>query len=373
MADAFQRPTEGLITPTVASKSFRDFFVWRYWRYQQKYGYRGLYYDNPYGPALKLRDVTKRLYNVTLSNPQFAARDTDIGLASNGIYNMAFSGFFTYQWNGEHLNSVIGPNDTYRGFLDPAVFRAEYMGHNYGWPVMILGQGRVRRAAVEAAGGPEAVQDHVEGLALLHDTAIPGMMPCCIVHDGSEINQVTTRLYKAIERHHFFHWTYQHVPYWQQQLVTLPQEKMYASWYIAQPSKLTGDKPDLARYFTMYRHLPHHIQQRLLQEVAAARDELAGMKDKAILIVYNDSEWEGEMRLKPDWTKLGLGAPETLMAENAVHSTGFRLEKVKDTDGKEVEKAAFFERPEEYAKIENSALVFPMTKYNYRMIVIAQQ
>ena len=83
-------------------------------------------------------------------------------------------------------------------------------------------------------------------------------------------------------------------------------------------------------------------------------------------------EW-GVMRLKPDWQKLGLGPPEGLTAENAVHSTGFRIEKEKDKDGKEVEKAVFFPRPEEYAKIENGEIVFPMTKWNYRMIVLEKK
>ena len=77
--------------------------------------------------------------------------------------------------------------------------------------------------------------------------------------------------------------------------------------------------------------------------------------------------------LKPDWQKLDLGSPNGLVAANAVHSTGFRLEKAKDKDGKEVEKAVFFNRPEEYAKIEGEELVFPMTKWNYRMIVLERK
>lgn len=99
------------------------------------------------------------------------------------------------------------------------------------------------------------------------------------------------------------------------------------------------------------------------------------MHDKAILVFYNHSDWEGKMRLKPDWEKLGLGDPKDLKAENAVHSTGIRLEKTgdKDKDGKEVEKAIFFPQPEEYAKIENGELVFPMTKWNYRMIVLERK
>ncbi|MDD5708166.1 MAG: DUF6067 family protein, partial [Kiritimatiellae bacterium] len=368
--DPFQRPSGDMVWPTLKFKSYGDYFAWRYWRYQCKYGYRGLYYDNPGGPSFGVREMMKRLYNITLDNPKFGERDTDIGLASNGGYDMRFGGFATYQWNGENLNSAVGPNDTYRGILDPDVFRAEYMGHNWGWPARLLGQGRVRRAAVEAAGGPEAVQDHVDGLVLLHDTAIPDAMPCCIVHDGSQINQVAGRLHKAIEKLGFYHWAYQFVPYWQQQLVALPRERMYASWYIAHPSRLTVEEPDLAAYFPMYRHLPEPMRTRIRRDVVAARAELAAMKDRAILVVYNDSDWAGELRLKPEWQQLGLGSTDTLTASNAVHSTGFRLDKEKDQDGKDVEKAVFFPRPEEFARIEGEELVFPMTRWNYRMIVL---
>jgi hypothetical protein len=97
------------------------------------------------------------------------------------------------------------------------------------------------------------------------------------------------------------------------------------------------------------------------------------MADKAILVVYNNSDWEGELRLQPDWKTLGLGAAETLTAENAVHSTGFRVETVKNDEGEDVEKAVFFNRPEEFARIDNGELVFPMTKWNYRMIVIEKR
>jgi hypothetical protein len=122
-------------------------------------------------------------------------------------------------------------------------------------------------------------------------------------------------------------------------------------------------------------HLPWHVKARNAQWVARDIEMIKAMPDKAVLIVYNDGDWEGQMRLKPDWQKLGLGAPETLKAENAVHSTGFRLEKTgeKDKAGKEIEKAVFFPRPEEFAKIESGELVFPMTKFNYRMIVIEKQ
>ena len=249
------------------------------------------------------------------------------------------------------------------------------MGHNIGWPVMFLGQGRLRPEWVEAHGGPEKVIDHLQGLELLHDSQPTGW------HFQGQNEQVCSRAIDAFKKYNLTHWAYQFVPYWHQDIVTLPDEDMHASFYIARPSTLRAIRPDDPRmdqkiddYFETYerRCLPEDIKSRNRQAVEKAREELAGMQDKVVMIVYNDTEWEGVMRLKPDWKKLGLGSPDTLKAENAVHSTGFRLEKEKDKDGKEVEKAVFFERPEEYAEIENGELVFPMTKFNYRMIAIEQ-
>ena len=78
--------------------------------------------------------------------------------------------------------------------------------------------------------------------------------------------------------------------------------------------------------------------------------------------------------MKPDWEGIGLGNPKTLKAENVVHSTGFRIEKTKNGNGKIIEKGVFFKRPEEIAEISpEGVLSFPMTPWNYRMIVISKK
>ncbi|MBN1864270.1 MAG: hypothetical protein JW808_05160, partial [Victivallales bacterium] len=384
MRDPFQKPRLVWNTQAIkpyGSKSFLDYFVWRHWRYQNKYGYGGLYYDNPNLEPFANRELIKRLYNVTLGNTFLAGREMPMGLASNGFYNMVFGAFFSYQWNGEHLNSAIHAGQpTYLGLIGPAVFRAEYMGHNWGWSQFFLGQERLRPEWVEASGGPEAVIDQFQGLELLHDCRPSGW------HIRGAMDAVTQRAVRAYERHDLAHWTYQFTPYWKQDLVTLPSDNMYASFYIARPSVLAATNPadhmgyphghrmrTFRHYFNGHEHLPYYIQRANAQEIEAQRQWIGGMHDRAVMVVYNDSDWEGEMRLKPDWKKLGLGVPETLKATNAVHSTGFRIEKGKDKDGKEVEKAVFFPRPEETAKIENGELVFPMTKFNYRMIVFTQK
>ncbi|MGA2618240.1 MAG: glycoside hydrolase domain-containing protein [Thermoguttaceae bacterium] len=363
----------GRVPVDVTSKSFRDYFAWRFWRYQQKYGFAGLYFDNPQDASLDTRDVVKRLYNITLQYRQGFVWPIQFGGAKNGTLDMRYMGFWQYHWDGENLNSVLQPGDTYLGILNPRVFRAEYMGHNFGWPARLLGQGRVRPGAVQSHGGPEAVYDHVSGLALLHDTAIPRMMPESVLPGGSAMNQVEKRLFDAIDRHGYWHWAYQFLPYWRQHIVTLPREGMYASFCLGRPSELldcTGDGIDAYFDRQQPRALPGVIRNVNRWKVEEARAELMAMKPKAFVIVYNDTAWEGTLRLRVDWDKLGLGKPESLKATNAVHSTGFRVENANGAKGEMIEKAVFFSRPQEYAKIEQGELVMPMTKFNYRMIVI---
>jgi len=377
-ADPFVQPQDGGVHPSFNLKPLRDYFVWRYWRYREKYGFKGLYFDNPGdGALLNLRDLVKRLYNIALRNKDFPPRDMDIGIASNGAYNMAFGAFFIYQWNGENLNSVVLRGSHYLNVLNPAVFRAEYMGHNFGWPVRFLGQGRITREAVEAAGGIEVADGHFMGLSFLHDT-LNNLSSWNFMPSGlwpEPYHTVMRRTVDAMDRHDFSHWATQFVPYWSQEIVPLPAEHLYASLYIARPSRLlsaieAGNDRAIADYFD--HNLPDRIRRSICRDVRDAEDALSKMKDKVILIVYNDSEWEGTLRLKPDWAKIDLGAPEDLKVENAVHRRGFRLETGKNEKGEDVEQGVFFDRPEEEAKIEAGELVFPITKWSYRMIVVSR-
>ncbi|HOL22883.1 MAG TPA: DUF6067 family protein, partial [bacterium] len=140
-----------------------DYFVWRHWKYQHKYGFKGLYYDGASGYTLGMRQFMKRMYNITMSNTLFAGREINIGIHSSGMFNMGLLGFGTYTWDGENYNGIINANQqTYLGVTDTAMYRAQHMGYNLGgWPVMFLGQGRIRREWVEANGGPEAVFDQI--------------------------------------------------------------------------------------------------------------------------------------------------------------------------------------------------------------------
>jgi len=167
------------------------------------------------------------------------------------------------------------------------------------------------------------------------------------------------------------------VPYWRQDIAKMPREDIYASFYIGEPSRLVGaTDAAIDAYFEKWqpRLLPDYIKARIRQEVKEQlppwRKRLEEMPDRAFLIVYNHSDWAGEVRLDVDWAKLGFGAPETLKVDNAIHKRGIRVEKVKNDKGEEIEQGVLFDNPAEYARIDKGQLVFPMTKFTYRMIVI---
>jgi hypothetical protein len=79
------------------------------------------------------------------------------------------------------------------------------------------------------------------------------------------------------------------------------------------------------------------------------------------------------MRLKIDWKALGFEGSQGVTAVNAVHSTGFAVETTKNEKGEDVYKALFPPKPEETVRIEGDEVVFPMTPWNYRMIVLEKR
>jgi hypothetical protein len=66
---------------------------------------------------------------------------------------------------------------------------------------------------------------------------------------------------------------------------------------------------------------------------------------------------------------LGFDDLSQVKAINAVHSTGFRVpdwnKPIPELAGELYDKSAT-----EYARIENGQIVFPITQYNYRMIIL---
>jgi hypothetical protein len=351
----------GWVQVTQDSKSFRDFFVWRYNEQFKRRPFTGYYYDvsndvdsnnvhagagyrRPDGSIatsssmLGCRDITKRLYNIVIHYYQYAG----IGFHDSGGPRMAYMSFATFLWDGENYNSVLSEKRrTYRGIYNPARLRAEYMGHNYGLPSHLLGQARIKTEWADEIGGGHLIVDHLTGLSLLHDTN-PHHHVC---RDAS--NESWIRHEKALDKHHWRSPSYRFIPYWHQQFVAMPSEEMYATFYVHEP--LNVESPYWWPYFDRF----DRTEQK-----------------KVIAVFCNESDWEGELQLDLNWKGLGFDDWRKLEVENAVHSTGFRVE----NKGTENEAPVFFDNSEaEYAKIEDGKLFFPMSEWNYRMIVISEE
>ena len=127
------------------------------------------------------------------------------------------------------------------------------------------------------------------------------------------------------------------LPYWQPSAVKMT-DKMFASFYLRAGKKEAWD--------------------------------MSGINDPvAVAIFCNESDFNGELRLKVDWQKLGLDDAAGLEAINAVHRVGLEFaEKRADAD------VQLCRKEEEYARVtDDGELVFPITEWNYRMIIIRQK
>ena len=299
---------------------------------------------------LGLRELTKRLY--TLCRHTYA--DGQAMIHSSGTPNMAYMAFCEVFFDGENLNSSINTQQpTYRGVLTPERFRAEYMGHNFGPQLWWLGQARVSVAAARQYG-PDVLADHLAGLMLLHDTPLifaGGFGGVAIGPDGKQLvwhcDKAVERDYKAIRRYDLYSPAYRFVPYWHQDAATGLNDKQYVSWFVHEPIKVPD--PTCWKYWTQEEtdeSLPH----------------------RAVGIFCNESDWKGEMAVKVDLAKLGFKPGAKVKATNAVHSTGYRVENPNTPQ----EKGVFYPKPEETATLEGGILRFPMSEWNYRMIVIEE-
>jgi hypothetical protein len=366
---------EGVVTCTQASKLFRDYFVWRHWNYiHNVYPAQSLYYDtanevgssNEYAGAgyvrrdgtrvgqkgiLGAREVCKRMYNTMVRWYPFAW----IGHHTSGMLNTAYIQYGTHLIDGENFNSIIGPGQpTYVGALTPERFRAQYMGYNFsGQPSLFMGQGRMGFDEAEMMGGADNLMDHVHGLFLLHDDEPMGWM--FGKNQSGVLEGAGKRCWDAVEKNNLFSPFYEFVPYWHQKAVETPFEDFYASFYRFRHAEI--DKLPMGG-FSIFSDMT---------------DEQKKNYRKVVCIFYNHSDFEGQIKLKVDWKALGLDSPEGLTAENAVHKRGFRVETVKDENGKETLKGVFYPKPEETAEIIGDELVFPMTPWNYRMIVLERK
>ncbi|MBI4024386.1 MAG: hypothetical protein HY360_05355 [Verrucomicrobia bacterium] len=366
---------KGIVVTTQASKSYRDYFVWRHWNaLTTQYPFQHWYFDTPnespssnesagagyvtrdgrrvaVKAVLGARNLCRRMYNLLIRWYPFAM----VGYHTSGMLNTGYISFGTALIDGENFNTIIGPSQpTYVKALTPDRFRAQYMGFNIcGNASIFMGQARQGWEEAKMMGGAENVMDHLQGLFLLHDNYPPGWI--FGKNNSHVLDESGKRCWDAIEKHGLFSPFYDFVPYWEQKAVKPPFEEFYATFYTFRHQNIDKIKMPAATIF------------------GDMTEEQKKNYRKAICIFYNHSDWEGTMRLKLNWQSLGFAGPQGVKAENAVHRTGFKVETTKNEKGEDVYKAVFFPRPDEFAKVEGQEVVFPMTKWNYRMIILEKE
>ncbi len=352
--------TGEMINVTYHAKSYRDWVMHRMKALFDAAPFAGVYYDvvspvssaNPYANAgmerdgarlatsslLGLRELFKRLYVMS----RHTYPDGSTMIHNSGSPNMAYMAFGEIFFDGENLNSTINAQQpTYRGIMTPAKFRAEYMGHNFGPQVWWLGQGRITRDTM-LQYGPDVLEDHLAGLMLLHQTPVVFAGGFSQLHGKESIR----RIYDAIRQYNLYGSGYRFLPYWQQPPVTGLRQDQYASFYVREPLKVD------------YYHW-HMFTREETDET---------LPHRAVGIFCNESDWRGEMVVQVDLQKLGFAPGAKVRAVNAVHSTGYRLEGA----GSPQEKVVFFPKPDETATLNGSELRFPMSEWNFRMIVLEE-
>jgi hypothetical protein len=305
----------------------------------------------PTASLLGLRDLTKRLYTMC----RHTYLDGQAMIHSSGMPNMAYMSFCEIFFDGENLNSSLNSRQpTYRGVLTPERFRAEYMGHNLGPKLWWLGQGRMSAEAARQYG-PDVLVDHTVGLMLLHDSPVVfagGFGGAALAGDGGVrcCDKAVLRDHEAIRRYDLYSPAYRFLPYWRQDAAAGLQGRQFVSWFIHQPVQVSHAEWGDWQYWTREEtdtNLPH----------------------RAVGIFCNESDWKGEIAVRVDLKKLGFADGAKIKAVNAVHSTGYRIEHANTPQ----ECSAFYPKPEETATLAGGELRFPMTEWNYRMIVLEEE
>jgi len=300
---------------------------------------------------LGARDICRRMYNIMVRWYPFAY----VAMHNSGMLNTAWMSFGTTIVDGENFGTILTKDrPTFKGLITPETMRAELMGYNFaGGPNILVGEAMMGWEAAKLMGGADKLFDHLHGLQLLHDVSPSGWV---FGKDNSSIlEQAGKRTWDAVEKQNLFTPFYRFVPYWEQKVVKEPFKDFYSSFYFFRHEDVDALP---MKGFSMFKDLTPE-QQKAYRKV--------------VCIFYNHSDFEGEMRLKPDWKALGFDGPQGVTALNAVHSTGFRLDTKKDDKGQDVQVAAFPPVPEETARIEGDEVIFPMTPWNYRMIVLEEK
>jgi hypothetical protein len=252
-------------------------------------------------------------------------------------------------YDGENYNSIINAETpTYRTVMRPDTYRAQHMGTNWGFWNNFLSQGRIRAEAIKEHGFSE-LWDQWTGLQLVHDAytgtgwfgKIGHLEPLLVQRDHVPLNT-----------YHYFSPFNQFVGYWEQDIAQATNPDFFTSFYVKESMTKDGLPwgASSLKYYSNYDTGLDNMHQ-------------------AILILYNHGPYEGPVRLKLNWKKLGFDGWKDVKAINAVHPTGFRVidwsKPIPELAGELYDKS-----DKESVRIENGELEFPITQYNYRMIVL---
>jgi len=352
---------------TTASRSLQDYIVWRFKQYFDIQPIAGAYCDvsspvyssNPFAdagyersdgtraPSLNFmghRQIMKRIYNI--QNRVYPGG----GIwwhASEGPC-MVYQSYSVGSYDGENGNSLINAdNPNYYTMLRPDTYRAQYMGTNWGHWNAFLSQGRISAAACRKFG-LDCMWDQWTGLQWLHD---------CYIYTGwfSRLGHVEPLLVRRertpFHKYHLLSPFNRFIPYWEQKITKLERPEHYVSFYVKQPVRPYG-----------------HGKWRKLAYYSNYDTGLDGIH-QAVVVFYNHGTHEGPVSLALDWKQLGFADWRQVKAINAVHSTGFRVKDWNVAPSK-IEAELYDNATAEYARIADGTLEFPITGYNYRMIVL---
>jgi hypothetical protein len=269
----------------------------------------------------------------------------------HAVYNdiMMNRSFTDFSLEGEQMWPQYKPGmRNVAGIMTVDLFRAHFMNLNYGrvgnWDPKLGNQPHTTRRAQRAIG--PSICQHMSSFVMLHDVSFH-------LWSYSFPNEHLAPLKNALIRNG---WGPQYVmiPYWDQKIVEMPAN-MYATFYVD-----PGDGP----------------KPKTIDSTGYYCRSVDAPPKKVICIFSNESDYAGEVRIRPEWKKLGFKSPEGVTAENAVHrfTINYLDAKAKEEDGFiRDDQYELVEDPNEYARIENGELVFPMTEWNYRMIVLEQK
>lgn len=341
-------PSTRTLTATVASPSYRDYFVGRHEALMKESPFGALYYDSldpvenknsklasipgTLPTSLGGRDLAKRLYTMVKSRYPGGV------VFNHGVVrnNMAHQSFADFRLEGESQwpRYFKGMRD-FRVSLNPERYRALLMGHNFGQPCAFDNKTKAVSVAEQRRNGP-SLADHMFGMILLHDA-----LGCW--HSYMLPKEHVERVKNALDRNQWGP-DYLTIPYWEQTVVDMPKN-MFATFYVKlAPDAPTPEAIDSASYYYQ---------------------SFEGPAEKAICVFVNESDFQGELHLTVDWRKLGFADVGQLKVENAVHRFKPVYDDVETGAGGRLEND-----PAEFAKIADGELLFPITPWNYRMIVI---